>query len=96
MGIDYSAPADQELIDQFKKHQPLFDFQSYVDHEAGISLQDVMSIRKCFASMRDELTDPPEMAKVRKLRKFPFLTNEEIYSYKNKNCEQDEGCQVQV
>ena len=46
--------------------------------------------------MRDELTDPPEMAKVRKLRKFPFLTNEEIYSYKNKNCEQDEGCQVQV
>ena len=35
--------------------------------------------------MRDELTDPPEMAKVRKLRKFPFLTNEEILSYGNQN-----------
>ena len=46
--------------------------------------------------MRDELIDPPEMAKVRKLKRFPFLTNEEIYSYKNKNNELDEGCQVQV
>ena len=42
--------------------------------------------------MRDEHTDPPEMAKVRKLRKFPFLTNEEILSYANQNInDQEDG-----
>ena len=35
--------------------------------------------------MRDENIDPPEMAKVRKLRKFPFLTNEEILQFGGKN-----------
>ena len=35
--------------------------------------------------MRDELSDPPEMAKVRKLRKFPFLSNEEILSFGGQN-----------
>ena len=85
MGTDQSSTADQELIDSFKKQQPLFDFQSYIDNEAGISLQDVMSIRQCFNSMRDELSDPPEMAKVRRLRRFPFLTNEEILSFGNQN-----------
>ena len=51
--------------------------------ENDITLHDVMNIRASFMALRDEYVDPPEMIKVRKLRCFEFLTNEEILAYSN-------------
>ena len=49
-----------------------------MDLENDLTLHDVMNIRASFMALRDEYVDPPEMIKVRKLRCFEFLTNEEI------------------
>ena len=53
-----------------------------------------MNIRMSFMQLRDEYVDPPEMVKVRKLRSFPFLTNEEILSFGNGTVHKDDDSEV--
>lgn len=78
MGSSGSTYTDEEVIAQLQQNDPIFEYQKYIDADSNLTLQDVMNIRSCFMQLRDEYVDPPEMIKVRKLRCFEFLTNEEI------------------
>ena len=80
MGSYNSSHTDEEILAQIKQNDPLFQYQKYVDNENGMTIQDVMNIRACFLQL-NESADPPEMVKVRKLRSFPFLTNDEILQF---------------
>ena len=83
MGANNCTYSDEEIMRQLRSHDPLFDYQNYVDNENGLTLQDVMSIRQSFLQLRDDYNDPPEMIKVKRLRAFPFLTNDEILQFRN-------------